>query len=201
MAGTVRFGTIPAMPRKPTPDARERILGAAARLFDRHGIRAVGMQHIIDECECGKNLLYTQFASKDDLVVAYLTRRRTDWDALVARIRADEGGPEQQLVALVRAVGARVTAPGARGCPLRDVFAEFPEPGHPAHRVALDHFARVRAQLRELAAGTPAPEPDRLADRILIVIEGLHATGRAFGDEAVKAAVAFAEDVVRAECG
>jgi AcrR family transcriptional regulator len=183
----------------PTPDARERILATATRLFTRHGVHAVGMQRIIDECGCGKNLLYSQFAGKDDLVVAYLKRCSGDWDALVAGAKAAADGPERQLVELVRRVGARATVPGTRGCPLRTTHAEFPEPAHPVHRVATDHFTRVRTQLRELAGATAAPDPRRLADRIMVIIDGLYANGPIFGEAGAESAVAFAEDVVRAE--
>lgn len=196
---TVWSGTMAGMPRKPTPDARERILETATRLFNRHGVHAVGMQQIIDECGCGKNLLYSQFAGKDDLVVAYLTRCSGDWDTIVAGVKAAADGPERQLVELVREVGVRVNVPGTRGCPLRTTFAEFPEREHPAHRVSMDHFVRVRAQLRELAAETAAGDPGRLADRIMFIIDGLYTNGPIFGEEGAETAVAFAEDVVKAE--
>lgn len=101
--------------------------------------------------------------------------------------------PSQRLVELVRAVGPRVTS---HGCPLRNVLAEFPDRRHPVHQAVAAHFIRVRARLRELAAATPAAEPDRLADRVMIILDGLSADGPIFGDDVVKAAVAFAEDVL-----
>ncbi|PZF80465.1 TetR/AcrR family transcriptional regulator, partial [Jiangella anatolica] len=114
------------MARRPTPDAWERILEAAGRLFDTHGVHAVGMQQIIDEVGVGKQLLYREFPSKDALIVAYLQYRTRDWQGVVdgARERADD--PAEQLVEIVRSV--QRSTPGTRGCPLRNTHAEFPDP-------------------------------------------------------------------------
>ncbi|MER6714517.1 MULTISPECIES: TetR/AcrR family transcriptional regulator [unclassified Streptomyces] len=185
------------MPRKPTPDAHDRILDAAADLFDRYGVHAVGMQQVIDELGCGKQLLYREFASKDKLVVAYLERCTQDWDRTFERALAAADTPEEQLVEVVRAVQAMV--PGTRGCSLRNTHAEFPDPEHPAHRVSLEHFKTVREQLRAVARRTSAADPDRLGDRIMLIIDGVYASGATLGATGAAAeAVALARDVVRA---
>jgi AcrR family transcriptional regulator len=181
----------------PTPAARDRILDTAIRLFDRHGVHAVGMQQIIDDCGCGKKLLYGQFASKDDLVVAYLRRCAEGWQDLFDTAKATTSDPADQLVEVVCAVAARAVAPGSRGCPLRTTLAEFADSGHPVHRIAEAHFVRVRAQLRGLAEKTGAEDPGRLADRLMLILDGLYANGPAFGEAGAKTAVAFAEDVLR----
>ena len=51
---------------------RERILAVAADLFYRHGIRAVGVEAIAEAAGTNKMTLYRHFASKDELVAAYL---------------------------------------------------------------------------------------------------------------------------------
>lgn len=186
------------MPRKPAAGTRERILDAAAHLFDQRGVHAVGMQQIIDEAGCGKQLLYREFPGKDQLVVAYLERSAEAWDRIVTGVCATVDAPEDRLVELVRAVQGM--APNARGCPLRNTHAEFPDPDHPAHQVSLKHFRRVREQLRGLARRTPAADPGRLGDRIMLIIDGLYVNGSTLGSTgAAEAAVGLASDVVRAE--
>src|SRR5436305_172976 len=103
------------MSRTPAPDARDRILAAAARLFDAHGVHAVGLQQIIDDLGCGKNFLYREFPTKDDLVVAYLRRCRQEWESIIEQARrpheADQAG---QLVAIVNAIAEQATRPRYR---------------------------------------------------------------------------------------
>ncbi|MFD0480113.1 TetR/AcrR family transcriptional regulator [Nonomuraea thailandensis] len=100
------------MARKPDPRTRDRILNVASRLFQEHGPDGVGLQQIIDECGCGKNVLYREFGSKDDLVVAYLDRCRQEGADLIKEatwpLRED---PVGQLIAIVGAVAERAATP------------------------------------------------------------------------------------------
>jgi AcrR family transcriptional regulator len=189
------------MARTPDPTARDRILDVATRLFAERGVHGVGLQQIIDECGCGKNLLYREFGSKDELVVAYLERCRQDWNAIVDEAaRADTTDPAQRLIALVKAVAKRAVEDGFRGCPLRNAYAEFPEPAHPAHEVIVAHYTERQDHLRELAQRARAYDPDKLADHIALIIDGINANGAVLGKTgAVGAAVTFAEDTVRTQ--
>jgi AcrR family transcriptional regulator len=188
------------MARKPAPGARDRILDNAARLFSEHGIHGVGLQQVIDECGCGKNLLYREFSSKDELVAAYLERCRSNWWSMVTDgIAAAGDDPVDQLMAVVRTVAAEVDVPDYRGCPFHNTHAEFPDPDHPAHRMLVEHLTAVRALLQDLAVRAGAPDPVVLADRIMLILDGLNANAAVLGREgAAGAAVAFADDVVRA---
>ena len=67
---------------------RERILTAAAGLFYRNGIRAVGVDAIAEAAGTNKMTLYRHFSSKDELVAEYLRRlaeqAKSSWDKLEA---------------------------------------------------------------------------------------------------------------------
>ncbi|GAB3904300.1 TetR/AcrR family transcriptional regulator [Kibdelosporangium lantanae] len=172
----------------------------ATRLFDGHGVHAVGMQQIIDEFGCGKAMLYREFATKDDLVVAYLERYTQTWDMI--RERAAEQHPDDpagQLLAIIDHAGECAARPGFRGCTVRNTHAEFPDEGHPAHEISVAYYDRTRADLADLAERAGAADPGTLADRLLLIIDGLNASAAVRGDQsAARSAVAFARDVVRA---
>jgi AcrR family transcriptional regulator len=95
--------------------ARDRVFAAAADLFYRKGIHAVGVEEIVREAGVAKISLYRSFASKDDLVVAYpQARGRTfleGWDDAFSRYRE---APKAQLRAIM-SYARRAGAPEAGG--------------------------------------------------------------------------------------
>ncbi|ONI74613.1 hypothetical protein ALI144C_37875 [Actinosynnema sp. ALI-1.44] len=187
------------MPRKSDPGARDRILDAACRLFNAHGVHAVGMQQIIDEVGCGKNLLYREFQTKDDLVAAYIRRGRREWLVNLEETERQVSGPADQLVALVAKVAEESTTPGFRGCFIYNAYAEFPEADHPVNMAAAENLELIRESLFGLAKRTGAADPRTLADRLLLIIDGLKANGAAMGKAGTAAAaVTFAEETIRA---
>lgn len=188
------------MARQPDPGARDCILDIASRLFTERGVHAVGLQQIIDECACGKNVLYREFGSKDELVVAFLDRCRQDWAGMIdAATEPHPDEPAAQLVGIVDVVARRSLEEGFRGCPLRNAYSEFPDPAHPAHQVIVAHYTERQAALRELARGARARDPDELADRIALIIDGLNANSPVLGKNgAAGSAVSFAREAVNA---
>ncbi|MFK0104071.1 TetR/AcrR family transcriptional regulator [Streptomyces sp. NPDC091217] len=186
-------------PRKRDPEIRERILDVVSRLFDGYGVHAVGMQQIIDEVGCGKAMLYREFATKDDLVVAYLeryTRTFARVRELAAEQRPDD--PAGQLIMIVSWTAEQVMTPGYRGCPVHNTHAEFPNEDHPAHALSVAYYDRIHGELMDLARQAGAADPRGLADRLMLIIDGLGVSGAARGREgAAPAGVAFAEEVIR----
>jgi AcrR family transcriptional regulator len=57
-----------------TDDARERILTAAERCIDRHGIRKTTMDDVACEVGLSRPSVYRYFADRDDLLIELITR-------------------------------------------------------------------------------------------------------------------------------
>src|SRR5215467_1839451 len=90
---------------------RERILAAAADLFYRHGIRAVGVEAIAEAAGTNKMTLYRHFESKDELVAEYLRRLAAEADAAWDRRAAEyPGDPRAQLRAWFKDMAGHVGA-------------------------------------------------------------------------------------------
>jgi AcrR family transcriptional regulator len=66
----------PRQPTAPTStdDARERILAAAERCIDRHGIRKTTMDDVASEVGLSRPSVYRYFADRDDLLIELITR-------------------------------------------------------------------------------------------------------------------------------
>jgi AcrR family transcriptional regulator len=163
------------------PKPRERILEAAGRLFLRNGYRAVGVDTIIAEAGVAKMTLYAHFPSKDDLIVAYLERANAQFWAWLDGAVAGVDDPGARLVAMFDAVGRLADSPQCLGCTFQGAAAEFPDPEHPGHRVALAHKQAVLAAMRTLAREAGLRDPEVLADQLLLLMDGAWVAARMFG--------------------
>ena len=187
------------MPRKPAPDSRERILDTASRLFYENGVHAVGVQQVIDECGCGKNLLYREFPSKDDLLLAYLERSRLEWEAKFSAVTQRHAGDSAgQLLALVRQAVEDAADPNYHGCAFSKSIAEYPEESHPVRKVVTQQRIAMMDSIRQIATEGGAIKADELAARIVLIMDGISSNAAVLGAEgSARFAVTFAEDVVR----
>jgi len=162
-------------------DARERILETAERLFYRDGYRAVGVDTIIAESGVAKMTLYRHFGSKDELIAAFLERANHQLLEWIEGLITPQADPAAALVAVFEGVAKLASSPECLGCAFVGAAAEFPEPEHPGHRVALGHKRAVAARLRELAEAAGATDPDELAEELLLVMDGAWSASRVFG--------------------
>jgi AcrR family transcriptional regulator len=162
--------------------ARERVLAAAADLFYRKGIRAVGVEEIVNEAGVAKISLYRSFKSKDDLIVAYLEQRNVEfWKQWDERFSPFADDPRALIDAIMDLLARRTTSPGYRGCPFINYANEFPDPSHPGRRVVEANKREWRRRLTAIAEALGARKPKLLGDSLLLLVEGTYAISQTFG--------------------
>ena len=163
-------------------NARVRILSAAGRLFYERGIRAVGVEAVVETAGVTKMSLYRHFASKDELAARCLEERIAGfWRWFDGELAAHEGDAAAGILALFESLARRATSTGFRGCPMTNAAVEFPEPDHPARRLAEAHKRELHHRLVGLAAMAGATDPAGLADGLVLLIEGAYASSQTFG--------------------
>jgi AcrR family transcriptional regulator len=188
--------------RQPAPGTRERILKVAGDLFSRNGVRAVGVQQVIDESGLGKSLLYREFPSKDDLVVAWLHQMRSVWWEATGKVIARyPGDPGRQLLGIVEMVRDEVSAREYFGCVYHTTSSEFRDPQHPGHQESVQHAREIRGQLRDLARAAGAGNPEELGDAILLIVDGIYASGAVLGPSGpARLGVNLAQQLITQQC-
>ena len=156
-----------------TSDVRQRILDTASTLFYERGVRAVGVDLVVEASGVAKTSLYRHFRTKDDLVVAFLEREDasfwSQWDEVAAK---HAGDPEAELEAHLRWVAKRLARANYRGCPQINVAAEFAEADHPARGVSRRHMQALRKRLTELARALGAARPGELGAQLGLLVNG-----------------------------
>jgi AcrR family transcriptional regulator len=154
-------------------NAREHILASASALFYQHGIRATGIDAIIAQAGVTKKTFYYHFASKDDLVVAFVERRDATWrTSLPARVEQLADSPAGRVLALFDLFAERFQEADFRGCAFTNTIIETADRGHPAHQAAAQHKQFVRDYLAGLLRAAGAAQADTLAYQLQLLIDG-----------------------------
>ena len=163
-----------------TPGAR-RILDVASELFYEQGIHAVGVDTIAAESGVTKPVLYTNFGSKDGLVVAYLLNRHRWWWSL---LEEEVDRAEQPRALAFFDTYAADHGNSRRGCAFLNAAAELPDE-HPAHEVVRYHKHSLCDRLEELVKEVVAADVDHrlLANHLFLLLEGAYVHRSIYGTD------------------
>jgi AcrR family transcriptional regulator len=172
------------------PQAQQHLLRAAAELFYREGVRAVGVDAVVERAGVNKMSLYRQFSSKDELVMAYLEQKDEQFFGYVEKSFAKHPGePAKQLQQYFDDLAVRASIDDYRGCPFVNVSVEFPDATHPARQFVFRNKERLMARL--------------LANGLGLMIEGVYAASQTYGPGCgpILAAPKMAAQLIAAACG
>ena len=171
----------------PRRSARDRLLTAAADCFYDHGIAGTGIDTVTAAAGVAKMSLYNNFASKDELVLAYLQARHEEWLNLYRRRLAGAGDARQRVAAVFEAYTdhAELAYPrGFRGCGLLNAAAELPADA-PGRQLVRRHKEEVEGLLATHLAELDGLSADRvpdLAEHLSLLLEGAMARAGLEGD-------------------
>ncbi|MFG2003413.1 TetR/AcrR family transcriptional regulator [Spirillospora sp. NPDC048911] len=190
--------------RRTSAETREHVLAVAHEHFYWQGIRAVGVDKIAAEAGIAPTTLYRLFASKDDLIAAYVERADNayrEWFDQAAR--AGGRGARERILALFDALLVQIQPDQCRGCPFLMTLAEYPDAEVAGHRLAVGMKTWVHARLNELTRELDGvDDPALLADHLTLIMEGAYASVQALGiDGPARQARVLAESILPGEDG
>ncbi len=193
------------MLRTATP-TRERIVAAASKLFYGAGIRAVSVDAVAEKAGVTKRTLYYHFASKDELVAAYLEARDQPNHQQFQRWFGEaQGGLPMRVRAIFDQLALRIRHPRWKGCGFLRTSAELANlPGHPAMRIGRTHKKRFETWLTDILGAAGASQPALLARQVALLLDGAFAAvllhrDPAYMEAAGAAAFTLVETALRPE--
>lgn len=155
------------------PSVRDRILTTASVLFYQEGTQSVGIDRIIAESGVAKMSLYNHFKSKDALIAAWLVQQSDTWHAwLSAAVERLAPEPKDRLLAVFDALTEWFEQPDFRGCAFVNTSIGLANSAHPGHAVITAHRQKIADYVIHLAYQVEPPNPELLAQQIMLLIEG-----------------------------
>jgi len=164
--------------------ARTRILDAAYDLFSRNGIQAVGIDAVISSSGVARQTLYRHFASKQELVLAFLERREQEWTRrwLEGEVTQRARDPSSRLLTIFDVFDGWFRRDDFEGCSFINVMLEHPDPADAVHRASVSYLAGIRGFLEGLAREAGIPDAQSFAREWHILMKG-SIVAAAEGDE------------------
>jgi AcrR family transcriptional regulator len=180
------------------PIARDRILASAYELFSRRGVRAVGIEEVIERAAVAKATLYRHFASKDELVLAFLQQREERWTHgwVEAESRRRGSTAEEQLLAIFDLFDEWFHRDDFEGCSFVNVLLETADLDHPVGAASALHLANIRDVLKKLAHEAGLRDVDEFVLSFHILMKGSIVQAGEGDREAAKRAQAIARLLV-----
>ncbi len=149
---------------------------AASRLFYYEGVRAIGVERLIAEAGVTKATFYRHFASKDDLVVAYLLSKDAYYKEVAEPLAAGHP-PAEALDLIFEAIAEHARERGFRGSPFLNAAAEYPDADHPVRDLVASHRDWIRTLFQELLTRLGHTDPASAARALLMLYDGAMAAG------------------------
>jgi AcrR family transcriptional regulator len=180
-----------SVPVRSRESGRDRLLDAANQLFYAEGIQTVGIDRIIEQAGVAKATLYNNFASKEELVQAYLRSRHDRTRRMNIDAIASVDDPMQKILAVFDAQAGQFREPTFNGCAFASAAAEEPLGGL-VDQAVVEFRHWIREMFTGLAEEAGASDAVGLGRQLHVLYDGAGLAAAMDHDPAI------AEDVRRA---
>ena len=178
--------------------ARQRILDTAYDLFSRRGMRAVGIDEVVESAGVAKATLYRHFRTKDELVIAFLNERERRWTNAWVRDEAFRRGTtaEERLLAIFDLFDEWFRRDDFEACTFINMLLELNDREHRVAQATVEHLANIRSIVAELAEEAGLRDPESFSREWHILMKGSIVSAAEGDIEAARRAQAIARLVI-----
>lgn len=155
---------------------RDRIIRVASELFYKQGFNSTGINQIIAEADIAIGSLYNHFASKNDLLQAYLVKEEQDWFEGLEKSITHISDPKEKLSAIIDYRKKLQQSSKFSGCPFIKIVSETGD----GNAAVLDFSKKHKEKqkmiisniIKEYSEQYPLSDVDLATENIFLLIEG-----------------------------
>jgi len=133
------------------PNARQRLLDAAADLFTERGYGVVGINQIIDKADTAKASFYHHFPSKECLCATWLEDAHDRAEARQMELLESDGSGGEKILRYFELLKTWLTTKDFRGCPYSNTAASLDNESKAIQEQVVLHKNSLRTFFIELA--------------------------------------------------
>lgn len=168
---------------------RDELLNLASALFYRQGFGATGIKQIIDTAGIAKGTFYSHFESKEEVGIAWLKQRHTEWNTWLNQRLDPRKSPKANLLALFDFLESWMEDSDFRGCAFLNTLSEVTDPDHPMRTEVISHKRALQTKIQELTTRHFANKPPAFGKQkgtiIFLLFEGALVEAQNFRDPAL----------------
>lgn len=155
---------------------RDRIIRVASELFYKQGYNSTGINQIIAVADIAIGSLYNHFASKNDLLQAYLIKEEQDWFEGLEKSIAYLSDSKEKISAIIDYRKKLQQSSKFAGCHFIKIVSEIGEGNAAVSGFAKNHKEKQKEIIREIVheycEGKQCSDPDLIIENIFLLIEG-----------------------------
>ncbi|WP_160136336.1 TetR/AcrR family transcriptional regulator [Chryseobacterium sp. c4a] len=155
---------------------RDRIIRVASELFYKQGYNSTGINQIIAEADIAIGSLYNHFASKNDLLQAYLIKEEQDWFQGFEKSIASISHPKEKISAIIDYRKKLQKSSKFAGCPFIKIVSETGDGNTAVSAFAKNHKEKQKVMIsnivKEYDNEHQLSDSEATTENIFLLIEG-----------------------------